>query len=86
MGKVFKQEINAEHKKPGSRDIGLKWHPAFVGAIKTELENYRDCLDFQNEVPLTAEPLVIDCVIIRKTRDTVIEKKFRQDFQGSEHS
>jgi hypothetical protein len=43
----------------------ISWHPAFVQAIKLELEPYRDSLEFIAEYQLTAEPLEIDVVIIR---------------------
>jgi hypothetical protein len=52
----------------------IPWHPAFVQAIKLELEPYRDDLEFIAEYPLTAEPLKIDVVIIKKEPDLVIEK------------
>ena len=68
-------------KKMGGKETGLKWHPAFIGAIKTELENYKNCLDFNTEVPLTAEPLVIDCVIIKKTKNTIIQKNIGRIFR-----
>jgi hypothetical protein len=38
----------------------IPWRPAFVQAIKLELEPYWDALEFIAEYPLTAEPLEID--------------------------
>ena len=48
-----------------------------------ELDEYRGDLDFMPEVQLTTEPLRIDVVIIKKSRDTPIKKNiaaiFRKD-------
>jgi hypothetical protein len=59
----------------------IPWHPAFVQAIKLELEPYRDSLEFIAEYQLTAEPLEIDVVIIKKVPDLVIEKNIARIFQ-----
>ncbi|MDR1963349.1 MAG: hypothetical protein LBQ50_06185, partial [Planctomycetaceae bacterium] len=58
------------------------WHPAFWGAIQLELDEYRDVLTFEAEYQLTAEPLKIDVVIIKKLRDIVIEKNIARIFQN----
>jgi hypothetical protein len=50
------------------------WHHAFVEALQMELYDYRDALEFHSEVQLTAEPLRIDCVVIRKAKDVAIKK------------
>jgi transposase len=59
----------------------IPWHPAFVQAIKLELEPYWDALEFIPEYPLTAEPLEIDVVIIKKAPDLVIEKNIARIFR-----
>jgi hypothetical protein len=60
----------------------IPWHPAFVQAIKLELEPYRDALEFIAECQLTAEPLEIDMVIIKKAPDLVIDKNIARIFRG----
>jgi hypothetical protein len=35
----------------------IPWHPAFVQAIKLELEQYKDALEFLSEYRLTSEPV-----------------------------
>ena len=52
----------------------IPWHPAFIEAIPLELEAYGDYLEFHPEYQLTAEPLKIDCDIIKKTK---VEKNNR---------
>jgi hypothetical protein len=59
----------------------IPWHPAFVQAIKLELEPYWDALEFIAEYPLTAEPLEIDVVIIKKAPDLIIEKNIARIFR-----
>jgi hypothetical protein len=59
----------------------ISWHPAFVQALKLELEPYQDALEFIPEYQLTAEPLEIDVVIVKKTPDLIIEKNIAQIFR-----
>jgi hypothetical protein len=59
----------------------ISWHPAFVQAIQLELEEYHDVLTFETEYQLTTEPLKIDVLIIKKTKDVVIKKNIAQIFR-----
>jgi hypothetical protein len=59
----------------------ISWHPAFVQALKLELEPYQDSLEFIPEYQLTAEPLAIDVVIVKKAPDLVIEKNIARIFR-----
>jgi hypothetical protein len=59
----------------------IDWHPAFFEAIQMELEAYKDILEFHPECPLTSEPLRIDCVIIKKVKDVVINKNIAVIFK-----
>jgi hypothetical protein len=59
----------------------LGWHPAFVEAIQMELAAYKDNLEFYPEYQLTSEPLRIDCVVIKKPPDLVIEKNIAAIFR-----
>ena len=67
---------NDEHAKEK-----ILWHPAFVEAIQMELLEYRDVLEFHPECQLTAGPLRIDCVVIKKTKDAVIKKNIAVIFR-----
>jgi len=58
------------------------WHPAFVDAIRMELFDYRDSLEFKYEHPLNTEPLCVDLLIIKKPKDLVIEKNIARIFRG----
>jgi hypothetical protein len=73
-GFLFKQQTT-----PSSSHI--PWHPAFFQAIKLELEDYKDALEFISEYQLNAEPLKIDVVIIKKAPELVIEKNIARIFK-----
>ena len=59
----------------------IPWHAAFIEAIQMELEAYQDVLEFRPEVPLTTEPLRVDCIIINKTKETPIKKNIAAIFR-----
>jgi len=59
----------------------ISWHPAFIEALQMELDAYKDSLEFYPEYQLTAEPLKIDCVVIKKTKDIVIKKNIAAIFR-----
>ena len=59
----------------------IPWHTAFVAAIQLELEAYQDSLEFYPEYQLTTEPLLIDCVVIKKSKETVIRKNIATIFR-----
>jgi len=68
--------VSTDETKPRTQ-----WHPAAVLAFRTELEDYRDDLAIEAECQLTTEPLRIDVVIIKKTRDVVIQKNIARIFR-----
>ena len=59
----------------------IHWHPAFLQAIKQELFDYRDSLEYKYEYQLTSEPLRIDLLIIKKPKDLTIEKNIARIFR-----
>ena len=61
----------------------IAWHPAFVEALQLELESYSDYLEFHPEYQLTSEPLRIDCLIIKKPPQVVIEKNIATIFRDT---
>jgi hypothetical protein len=60
--------------KTGKEGQRIAWHPAFYDAIRQELEEYRDVLSFEAEHHLTAEPSIIDVVIIKNVKEAEIKK------------
>ena len=50
-----------------------QWHPAFRLGLKIELRRFQDILEFQEEVPLTTEPLRMDFLVIKKSSQVEID-------------
>jgi hypothetical protein len=67
--------------EPDGRDNKLRWHPGFLQAMKLELADYRDSLEYTFEYQLTSEPLRIDLLIIKKPKDVVIDKNIARIFR-----
>jgi hypothetical protein len=65
------------------KDTHIAWHPAFYQAIQAELLQYKDILHYEFEYQLTAEPLRMDILIIKKEKDVVIEKNIAAIFKKS---
>jgi hypothetical protein len=67
--------------EPGRDRKSIGWHPAFFEAVRMELGGYDNELEFIPELPLTAEPLKIDAVIIKKRRGVQIKKNIGAAFR-----
>jgi hypothetical protein len=70
-----------EIKKPPEEEEGIPWHTAFFEAIQMELDEYSQDLQFISEFQLNTQPLKIDVVIIKKSRDIAIEKNIASIFR-----
>ena len=57
------------------------WHPAFYDAIKIELLEFQDALDFQEEKQLTTGSLQMDLLIIKKAPGVEITKSIGRIFR-----
>jgi hypothetical protein len=58
------------------------WHPAFCGAMRLELDEYRDVLEFHDEHQLTSGSLRMDVLIIKKFKDIFIDKNIARIFKN----
>ena len=77
-------------KTPGQDPSGqnsetsrIPWHSAFVVALQLELDAYSNVLEFHAEYQLAAEPLKIDCVVIKKAKNVVITKNIAAIFRDA---
>jgi hypothetical protein len=59
----------------------IDWHTGFIQALKLDFNAYSDILEIKDNVSLTAQPLEIDAVIIKKERDAVIQKRIADIFR-----
>jgi hypothetical protein len=73
------EQATTSHPRDKARTA---WHPAFLEAIKLELDQYGDALEYVPEYQLTKEPLRIDVVIVKKRKDVPITKKIAAIFRG----
>jgi len=81
MKQSFEPAINSPADENDREPSPIAWHPAFVEALQLELEAYQDFLEFHPEYQLTSEPLRIDCVVIKKAPNLVIEKNIAVIFR-----
>ena len=44
----------------------IQWHPGFCCAVKFELREDRDALEFDTEYEVSRGPLVLDLLVIKK--------------------
>jgi hypothetical protein len=71
----------ATEKQDNQTDDNISWHPAFFEAIRLELAQYGDVLQFIAEYPLNTEPLRIDVVIKKTPKDIPITKNIASIFR-----
>ena len=71
-----------KEKASGHKASPLPWHTAFCQAIQVELYDYRDSLEYTSEYQLTAEPLRIDLLIIKKPKGLSIDKNIARIFRN----
>ena len=74
--------MHQDEQEPQDEENALiDWHTAFYEAIQLELAAYRGQLEFHFEFELTAEPLKIDCVVIKKEKGVEIKKNIAAIFR-----
>jgi hypothetical protein len=75
--------MHKHRKEKGSliEEERLDWHVAFFEAIQAELSEYRQVLDFTYQRQLSAEPLRIDVVIIKKAGSATLKKNIAAIFR-----
>ena len=62
-------------------DKKIQWHPAFCSAVRLELADNRDDLEFYNEYNLNSKPLQADLLVIRKSGQEEIKNKIGRLFR-----
>ena len=59
----------------------IAWHPAFYGGIELELRKWKADLIFETEHELSKEALLMDMLIIKKSRDIAIDSPYGRTFR-----
>lgn len=57
-----------------------QWHPGFAAAIRMELKENREDLEFEEEHTLSKKPLLIDMLVIKKHGNVEIKNKIGKIF------
>ena len=65
-----------------TKEIKTQWHPAFCSAVKLELIENKDDLDYENEYNLNSKPIQIDLLVIKKSKDVEIKNEIGKIFRG----
>lgn len=60
----------------------IAWHPGFVNAMKLELTYNEDELEYDTERELNQQPLRIDFLVIKKSKNTIIKNEIGRFFLG----
>jgi len=58
------------------------WHPAYVGAVGIELEDFMDQLDLESEHDLAKLPMKIDLLVVKKEPDVEVTGEIGELFRG----
>ena len=73
------QEKNQQENQKKSQK--LQWHPAFCSALRLELLEDAENLEFTDEFLLTEKPLQIDCTVVKVKRDCKIKNEIGKIFR-----
>lgn len=60
----------------------IQWHPAFYAAMRIELEQDADILDFIEEYQLSHKPMQVDVVVVKKVLNVQVRKNIGHIFRG----
>ena len=59
-----------------------QWHPALCSAIKLELVENKEDLEYTNEYNINTKPIQIDLLVIKKSSDVNINNEIGKIFRG----
>lgn len=64
-----------------SKELKTQWHPAFVSAMKLELIEDAEHLDYTSEYNLNTKPLEMDLLIVKKEKDVEVKNQIGKIFR-----
>ena len=65
-----------------TKELKTQWHPAFCSAVKLELGNDCEYLEYTDEFNLNSKPLQIDLLIVKKSKYVQMENQIGRIFRG----
>ena len=63
------------------KELKTQWHPAFVSAMKLELIEDAEYLDYTSEYNLNTKPLEMDLLIVKKEKNVEIKNEIGKIFR-----
>lgn len=76
-----KQQIKNKTPKTPEKQKKLQWHPAFCSALRLELLEDSENLEFTDEFQLTEKPLQIDCTVVKVKKNCRIKNEIGKIFR-----
>lgn len=60
----------------------IDWHSGFAGGLNLSLKDYLQDIEISREVQLTKVPIRMDCLILKKKDDVLIDNDLGRGFRG----
>ena len=60
----------------------IYWHGPFFEGLQLDLHQYKDWLEYEKEHELSKESLIVDVLVIKKTKDAKIDRDIGRIFKG----
>ena len=76
-----KEQTKNQQEKNQKKSQKLQWHPAFCSALRLELLEDAENLEFTDEFQLTEKPLQIDCTVVKVKKDCKIKNEIGKIFR-----
>ena len=70
-----------ENKNEKDKKAKIPYHPAFICGLQIALYEYKPYLEYDPEHPLSQEPQVIDCLVLKKVQGVQINKTIAANFR-----
>ena len=77
----MEKEQTKNQQKNQKKSQKLQWHPAFCSALRLELLEDAENLEFTDEFQLTEKPLQIDCTVVKVKKDCKIKNEIGKIFR-----
>lgn len=74
-------QVYQEREENMPKELKTQWHPAFVSAMKLELREDAEYLDYISEYNLNTKPLEMDLLIVKKEQDVEIKNEIGKIFK-----
>jgi hypothetical protein len=76
-----KEQTKNQQEKNQKKSQKLQWHPVFCSALRLELLEDAENLEFTDEFQLTEKPLQIDCTVVKVKKDCKIKNEIGKIFR-----